>query len=71
MSNNDLLLNTRVSLALISFYSHLILALAAANSAWGVKTVIVSLLKVFKSPTAALPVTVFFGIIIRVLGNSK
>ncbi len=58
-----------MSLALSSFYSHLILALAAISSSWGVKTVIVLLLEVFKGPAAALLATVFLGIIMVILYN--
>ena len=58
-----------MSLALSSFYSYLILALAAISSSLGVKTVIVLLSKVFKGPIVALPAAVFFNIIIVVLYN--
>ena len=61
---NKLLLDIGVSLALSSSYSHLILALAAVSSSWGVKTVIVSPLEVFNGPAAALPAAVFLNIII-------
>ena len=50
--------------------SRLILVLAAANSAWGVKTLIISLSKAFASPIAALPTTIFYGIVVGVLSNS-
>ena len=60
-----------MSLALSSFYSHLILALTAVSSAWGVKTLIVSLSKVFVGPTATLPAAVFCDMTVGVLGNSK
>ena len=46
--SNKLLLDIGVSLALSRSYSHLILALATISSSWGVKTVIISLLEVFK-----------------------
>jgi hypothetical protein len=59
-----------VSLVLSSSYSYLISALAALSSAWGVKILIVSLSKVFAGPIAALPATVFRGIVVGVLGNS-
>jgi len=58
-----------VFLALSSFYNCLILALAAVSFAWGVKTLIVFLSEVFAGLAAALPVTVFCGIVVRVLGN--
>ena len=58
-----------VFLASSSSHSHLISALVAINSAWGVKTLIVSLSKVFAGPTAALP-TIFRSIVVEVLGNS-
>ena len=60
-----------VSLALSSFYSCLILALAAVSFAWGVKMLIVSLFKVFAGPAVALPAAVFYGIVVGVLGNSR
>ena len=60
---NGLFEITKVSLALSSFYSHLILALAAISFAWGVKTLIVFLSEVFVGPAAALPVTVFYGMV--------
>ena len=50
--------------------SRLILVLAAANSAWGVKTLIISLSKAFADPIAALPTTIFCNIIAGLLGNS-
>jgi len=69
LSNNDLLLDIGVSLALSSSRSRLILTLAAASSAWGVKTLIISSSKVFKGPTATLPTAIVYGIVIGVLGN--
>ena len=60
-----------MSLVLSSSYSHLILALTAISFAWGVKTLIVSLFKVFVGPATALPAAVFCGIVVGVLGNSK
>jgi hypothetical protein len=70
VSDNNLLLDIGVSLALSSSRSRLISALAAASSAWGVKTVIVLLSEVFKGLAAALPAAVFLGMVVRVLGNS-
>ena len=68
VSNCDLLLpNIRVSLALSSSYNHLILVLAAIRSAWGFKTVIVSLSKVLEGPAGALLATVFWGIVAGVV----
>jgi len=32
---------------------------------------IISLSKVFKGPAAALPATIFYGIVVGVLGNSR
>jgi len=60
-----------VSLALSSSYSCLILALAAVSFAWGVKTLIVFLSKVFAGPAATLPAAVFCGMVVGVLGNSR
>ena len=59
-----------MSLVLSSSYSRLILALAAASSAWGVKILIISSSKVFAGPTATLPTTIFYSIVVGVLGNS-
>ena len=56
-------------LVLSSSYSRLILVLAAISSNWGVKTLIVSLSKVFVGFTAALPTAVFYSIVVGVLGN--
>jgi hypothetical protein len=47
-----------------SSYSRLILALAAISSAYRVKILIVSLSKAFAGPTAALPTTMFHGIVL-------
>ena len=58
-------------LVLSSSYNNLILALAAISSAWGVKTLIISLSKAFAGPIAALPTTVFYSIVVRVLGNFR
>ena len=52
-----------VSLASSSSYSYLILALTAVSFAWEVKTLIVSLSKVFAGPATALPAAVFHGIV--------
>jgi len=71
VSNNNSSLDIGVSLASSSSYRRLISVLAAISSAWGVKTVIVSLLEVVKGPTAALPATVFLSMVVRVLGNSR
>ena len=56
-----------VSLALSSSCNYLILVLAAARSAWGFKTVIVSLSKVLEGPVGALLATVFWGIVVGVV----
>ena len=64
MSNNDLSLDIKVFLALSSFYSYLILVLAAISSALGVKTVIVLSLEVFKGPIANLLAAVFLSIVV-------
>jgi len=58
-----------MSLVLSSSYSRLILVLAAISSTWGVKILIISLSKVFAGPIAALPTTIFYGIVVGVLGN--
>ena len=68
--SNGLLLDIGVFLVLSSSRNYLISALAATSSAWGVKILIVSLSKAFIGPTAALPATVFYGMVVRVLGNS-
>ena len=60
-----------MSLASSSSYSHLILALAAVSSSWGVKTAIISPLEVFDGPAAALPATVFLGIVLVKLYNFR
>ena len=67
--SNKLLLDTRVSLVLSSSYSRLILVLAAASSAQGVKIVTILLLEVFKGLTATLPATIVLSIVVGVLGN--
>ena len=58
-----------MSLVLSSSYSRLILALATISSVWGVKTLIISLSKVFIGPIATLPTTMFYSIVVGVLGN--
>ena len=57
-------------LVLSCSHSRSISALAATSSAWGVKTLIVSLSKAFAGPIAALPTAMFYGIVVGVLGNS-
>ena len=69
--SNGLSRNAGVFLALSSLCSCLILALAVVSSAWGVKTLIISLSEVFVGPAVALPAAVFCGIVVGVLGNSK
>jgi hypothetical protein len=71
VSNNDSSLNTKVSLVLNSSYSYLISVLAAASSAWGVETVIISFLELFEGPTADLLTAVFLSIVVWALGNFK
>ena len=56
-----------MSLALSSSHNHSILALAAVSSAWGFKTVIVSLSKVLEGPAKALLAVVFRGIVAGVV----
>ena len=63
-------LDVGVSLVPSSSYSRLISALAAASSAWGVKTLIISSSEVFAGPAAVLPTAVFYSIVVGVLGNS-
>jgi hypothetical protein len=53
-----------VSLVLSSSRSRSISVLAAASSAWGVETVTVLPLEVFKGPTATLPAAVFLSIVV-------
>jgi hypothetical protein len=60
-----------VSLVLSSSRSRLISALATISSAWGVKTLIISLSEVFKGPTAALPAAIFLSIVVGALGNFR
>ena len=59
-----------MSLVLNSPCSHSISVLAAIRSAWGVKILIISLFKAFAGPIVALPATVFYGMVVGVLGNS-
>ncbi len=56
-----------VSLALSSSCNHSISALAAVSSAWGFKTVTVSLSEVFAGPVAALLAAVFWGMVAGVV----
>ena len=67
---NELSLDVGVFLVSSCSHSRLILVLAAVSSAWGVKTLIISLSKAFAGPTVALPAAVFRGIVVGVLGNS-
>ena len=67
MSDDVSLSNTKVSLALSGSYNYLISALAAANSAQGFKTMIVSLSKVLEGPARALLATMFQGIVAKVV----
>ena len=60
-----------MSLVLSSSYSYLILVLAAISSAYRVKILIISLFKVFAGPIATLPITIFCGIVVGVLGNFR
>ena len=68
--SNRSLLDIGVSLVLSSPYSYLISVLAAIRSAQGVKTLIVSLSKAFVGPIATLSTTVFYSIVVEILGNS-
>ena len=68
--SNKLLLDIGVFLVLSCSRSRSILVLAAASSAWGFETLIVSLSEAFAGPTVALPTAVFRGIVVGVLGNS-
>ena len=52
-------------------YSYLILVLAAISSTYRVKILIISLSKVFVGPIATLPTTIFYSIVVGVLGNSR
>ena len=57
-------------LVLSSSYSRLILVLAVVSSAWGIKILIISLFEAFAGPIATLPTTIFYSIVVGVLGNS-
>ena len=59
-----------MSLVLSYSRNRLILVLAAASSTWGVEILIIFLSKAFAGPIAALPTTVFYSIVVEVLGNS-
>ena len=59
-----------MSLVLSSSYNRLILVLAVVSSVKGVKILIISLSKAFAGPIAALPATIFYSIVVGVLGNS-
>ena len=65
------MLDIGVFLVLSSSYSRLILVLAVISSAWGVKTLIISLSKAFTGPAVTLPIAVFYSIVVGVLGNSR
>ena len=60
-----------MSLVLSSPYSGLISVLAAIRSAERVKILIISLSKAFTGPTATLPTTIFYSIVVGILGNSR
>ena len=60
-----------MSLVLSSPYSRLILVLAAISSTYRVEILIISLSKAFTGPIATLPTTIFYSIVVRVLGNSR
>ena len=60
-----------MSLVLSSPYSRLISVLAAISSAYRVKILIISSSKTFTGPIAALPTTIFYSIVVGVLGNSR
>ena len=68
--SNKLSLDIGVFLVLSCSHSRLISVLAAASSAWGVKTLIISLSEAFVGSIVALPATVFYSIVVGVLGNS-
>ena len=67
---NRSLLDIGVSLVLSSPRSYLISVLAAIRSAQEVKILIISLPKAFTDPIATLPTTIFYSIVVGVLGNS-
>ena len=60
-----------MSLVLSSPYSRLISVLAVVSSIQGVKILIISSSKAFIGPVAALPTTIFYSIVVGVLGNSR
>ena len=68
--SNRLTLDIGVSLVLSSFCSRLILVLAAVSSVQGVKILIISLSEAFIGLAATLLATMFYSIVVRVLGNS-
>ena len=53
-----------MSLVLSSPYSRLILVLATISSAYRVEILIISSSKAFAGPIAALPTTIFHGIVL-------
>ena len=57
-------------LVLSNSCSRLISALAIISSASRVKILIISSSKAFAGPIAALPTTIFYSIVVGVLGNS-
>ena len=59
-----------MSLVLSSPYSRLISVLAAISSAYSVKILIIFLSKAFIDPIATLLTTIFYSIVVGVLGNS-
>ena len=68
--SNRLLLDIGVFLVLSNSYSRLILVLAIISSAQGVIILIISSSKAFTGPIATLPTTIFYSIVVGVLGNS-
>ena len=60
-----------MSLVPSSPYSRLISALAAISSAYSIKILIISLSKAFIGPIATLPTTIFYSIVVGILGNSR
>ena len=59
-----------MSLVLSSSRSCLILVLAAISSAYRVEILIIFSSKAFIGPAATLPTTIFYSIVVGVLGNS-
>ena len=57
-------------LVLSSSRSRLILVLDIMSSAYRVKILIISLSEAFVGPIATLPITIFYSIVVGVLGNS-